>query len=141
MEKILRIKEKRFVNGLDSYTYEGFEIITDEQDILIGIGDEQDCCENAGYLISDDDYKRFEGAELLDIAVVDTGLKVYNVDDYLTIPTNPDESEDEEDNVMFVNINTSTGLFQIVAYNQHNGYYGHEAVVISKVLNHSEVLS
>ena len=33
---------------------------------------------------------------------------------------------------MFVNINTSNGALQFAAYNEHNGYYGHEAVVISE---------
>ena len=28
---------------------------------------------------------------------------------------------------MFVNINTSNGLLQFAAYNNHNGYYGHNA--------------
>ena len=41
---------------------------------------------------------------------------------------------------MFVNLETSEGLLQFVAYNAHNGYYGHEAVLVSKQLNHEERL-
>ena len=41
---------------------------------------------------------------------------------------------------MFVNVETDKGLLQFVAYNEHNGYYGHEACVISKHLNESEYL-
>ena len=32
------------------------------------------------------------------------------------------------------------GYLQFVAYNSHNGYYGHEAVLISKQLNYEEDL-
>ena len=45
-----------------------------------------------------------------------------------------------EGGVMFVNITTSKGVLQFVAYNEHNGYYGHSACVISKQLNHEECL-
>lgn len=41
---------------------------------------------------------------------------------------------------MFVNLETSEGLLQFAAYNSHNGYYGHEAVLISKQLNYEEGL-
>ena len=41
---------------------------------------------------------------------------------------------------MFVNVNTTEGLIQFTAYNCHNGYYGHDAVLISKQLNESECL-
>jgi hypothetical protein len=33
---------------------------------------------------------------------------------------------------MFVNLETSEGILQFVAYNSHNGGYGHDAVLISK---------
>jgi len=41
---------------------------------------------------------------------------------------------------MFVDLKTDRGKLQFVAYNEHNGYYGHEAEVICNQLNHSEVL-
>ena len=45
-----------------------------------------------------------------------------------------------EGGVMFVNIETDRGVLQFVAYNQHNGYYSHEAKVISKQLNYESNL-
>jgi hypothetical protein len=39
-----------------------------------------------------------------------------------------------------VNIDTDRGQLQFVAYNEHNGYYGHNAVVVSKQLTHEECL-
>ena len=33
---------------------------------------------------------------------------------------------------MFINVETTNGLLQFVAYNEHNGYYGHEVKLVSK---------
>jgi hypothetical protein len=41
---------------------------------------------------------------------------------------------------MFVNIDTSRGRLQFVAYNAHNGYYSHEATVSSKQLHYDTSL-
>ncbi len=46
----------------------------------------------------------------------------------------------ESGGAMFVHLETSEGLLQFVAYNSHNGYYGHDAVLVSKQLNHEEGL-
>jgi hypothetical protein len=35
-----------------------------------------------------------------------------------------------EGGAMFINFITDVGVFQIVAYNEHNGYYGHESVLV-----------
>lgn len=115
MEKILKIEETSF-DGKD-----GFVITTDQQEIKLGIDNGQSCCENWGYFMSEDDLSEFVGSNLISVKVVDTALK------------RRDEIEDlYEGDAMFVNIETSNGLLQFVAYNEHNGYYGHEACVISK---------
>lgn len=33
---------------------------------------------------------------------------------------------------MFINVETTKGLLQFVAYNEHNGYYGHDVLLVSK---------
>ena len=73
--------------------------------------------------MSEDDFADFIGAQLIDIKIVDTALNVTEL-----------KMEDElkgggldAGDTMFVNINTSEGLLQFVAYNSHNGYYGHTA--------------
>lgn len=80
---------------------------------------------------SKDDLKEFEGAELKEITLTDVALK-----------TEIFESKDIdlERDLMFVNFSTDKGVLQFTAYNQHNGYYGHSAIVISEQLNHEEVL-
>lgn len=129
MEKIRSITEGNFRAGEYNSSFEGIIIVTTKQTINIGISDQQDCCEQAGYVTSEDSFEDFIGAGLLSIEVVSEALERTPV---------PDLSY--EGSAMFVNVNTSKGLFQIVAYNIHNGYYSHEAVVISRKTNHSEYL-
>ncbi len=131
MEKILRIEETNFKTKENDWnSYEGYKIITDKQTIKLGISDEQSCCERSGYFMSEDDFSEFIGANLIDLAITDTCLNTKKLE----------EEELYEPDLMFVNLNTDKGLLQFVAYNSHNGYYGHSAVVVSEQLNHEEVL-
>lgn len=131
MEKIIRIEETVFKeNPQQWFNYEGFQIITDKQIIKLGISDDQSCCERTGYFMSEDNLKEFEGSNLLDVFLVDTNL---NVERY-------NREKLYSPYLMFVNIKTDKGLLQFVAYNDHNGYYGHSAIVISEQLNHKEIL-
>lgn len=132
MEKIISILEGTFsLNEEQYYSYDGFTIITDKQTIQLGISNDQCCCESFGYLMSEDDIQSFLGAELKSIIKVDQGLN----EKCIEAGSNLDLG-----GAMFVNLETSKGLLQFVAYNGHNGYYGHEAVVISTQLNLSESL-
>lgn len=131
MEKILRIEETNFKTKENDWnSYEGYQIITDKQTIKLGISDGQNCCERSGYFMSEDDFSEFIGANLIDLAITDTCLNTKKLE----------EEELYEPDLMFVNLNTDKGLLQFVAYNSHNGYYGHSAVVVSEQLNHEEVL-
>lgn len=87
----------------NSYTsYEGFEIITDKQTIRFGIQEGQFCSEQSGYIVSnDDDLNEFVGADLLSISLTDTGLNTKSVQEIENL---------YENNIMFVNFNTSKGL-------------------------------
>jgi hypothetical protein len=132
MEKILSIEETVFkVNENDWHEFEGFVITTSDQTIKIGIESGQSCCETFGYLTMNDEISDFINQELLSISVVDTALnrKVIDLVSFF-----------EEGDAMFVNLETSNGLLQLAVYNSHNGYYGHETVVISKQLNISKVI-
>ena len=125
METILKIEETTFDRK------DGFIITTTEQEIKLGIDNGQSCCENWGYFMSEDDFSDFIGALLVDVKITDTLLRPN--DEF-------DVNNMYEGDVMFVNVETSNGLLQFVAYNEHNGYYGHEACVISKQVNESEYL-
>lgn len=103
--------------------YDGYEVVTTEQTIQILIDNGQSCCEEWGYLASDDNLNQFVGASLLDLTVVDEGLNERMVG----------RSDDLEDGgIVFVNLKTDRGVLQLACYNAHNGYYGHEVHIISR---------
>lgn len=132
MEKIIKIEETTFKRTSDDWcAFDGYQIITDLQTIRIGVSNEKCCCEQFGCLITNDDIKEFIGAELKSISIVDTALnnKVIKEVEFLDCG-----------DAMYVNFETSEGLLQFVAYNSHNGYYGHSAVLLSKQLNHEKTL-
>jgi hypothetical protein len=110
---------------------DGFKITTDKQEILIGIQNEQNCCEDWGFFLSEDCLNYFIGSELLDIELVDDCWNVEKL---------KGKYGDKEDNYMFVNFITSQGVLQFTAYNNHNGYYGHYAVIKSHQLIHQSTL-
>lgn len=133
MEKILKIEEIENVK-YDSGYIDGYAITTDKQVIRMGISNHSDCCEVWGYLISEDNLDNFIGANLIGLSITDTALNTIVFEKDL----GPDDME--AGGMMFVNVNTDRGLLQFVAYNAHNGYYGHPAYVISEQLNHQEWL-
>lgn len=122
MEKILAIKETNFGNR---NSMAGYEITTDQQIIQLGIDDYQSCCEHWGYYITtEDDIADFIGADLIDIKESSTHIGEHK----------EDWSEKYAASI-FVDIITSHGVLQFVAYNEHNGYYAHGIKVVSKQLN------
>jgi len=131
METILRIEETSFKTKETSWSsYEGFQVITDKQTIKLGIQSGQSCCEQYGYFMSEDDFSGFINSKLISIEITNTCLNTKKLE----------QEELYEPDLMFVNLNTDKGLLQFVAYNSHNGYYGHDAVVVSEQLNHEEIL-
>lgn len=118
--KIKSIEEVSFQINEKYYSYYDGIVITLENDSVIkmGISNSQNCCEQFGYLLSEDDLSSFIGAKFLKVERVTTLLETIEV-----------PSLDCGD-AMFINITTSKGLLQIVVYNSHNGYYGHHAVLI-----------
>jgi hypothetical protein len=134
MEKITQINDLE-VRG-DYSGQSGYEIVTSKQRIKLLIDNGQSCCENWGYFWCNDDVQSFVGADLQSVKLTDAALNDAHMKANDLDPTR----EYFEGGVMFVNIETSRGTLQFVAYNQHNGYYGHTAVVECKQLSHSESL-
>lgn len=96
----------------------------------------QDCCESWGYLSSEDDFGSFIGSELKNVYVTYTKLE--------TIVSNMKEDLDAG-SAMFINVETTKGLLQFAAYNEHNEYYVHAVKLVSKyndktIINTEEVL-
>lgn len=121
MEKILSITESNF-DG-----YEGYIVLTDKQTIKVGVSSGQECCEEFGYLQSEDDIEYFVGSNLISIGLTD---KAYN-----NIIFKVEEIGIYEGGAIFVNFSTDRGLFQLAVYNEHNGYYSHYIIIESQQLN------
>lgn len=134
IERILKIQEVRNydpenrIEGEDCY--DGYEITTNHQKIFIGIDNNQQCCEDWGYFMSEDDTHYYINTKLMNISITDTAL---NKEKY-------EKAKGYEGGVMFVDVETDKGVLQFVAYNWHNGYYGHHAVVRSKQLRYNDGL-
>lgn len=134
MDTIRYIKEVYGVELPREYSsWEGYEfkVGIDVYHFLIEGG--QQCCERSGYFDTSYDLEDFAGAKLLSLDIVNTGLGVVDLlEKHVGF-----EFHDVEENVMFVNLNTDAGLLQLAVYNSHNGYYGHDVVV----LKNGEILS
>lgn len=118
--------------------YDGFKITTDRQTIQLLIGAGQDCCEEWGYFLTEQDAEKFVGAELRGVKLTDTNRSTRNIGQDYT-GAEGDIALDSGD-VMFVDLETDRGPLQFVAYNAHNGYYGHTALVVSEQLRHEVTL-
>ena len=98
--------------------WEGFEVVTTKRTIRVCISNNTNCCESWGHLASDDNLAQYVGANLLEVASVDTAFN-----------KNTDPGDIDEGTVNFVDFVTSAGKFQLAVYDSHNGYYGHSVEI------------
>lgn len=118
-ERIISIKDvsvKRGQNNWEGF-YDGYEVVTTKHRYFFGIEDGQSCCENWGYFVTNDNIEDFFNATLFSVDIVDDCLRKEKAPSIY------------EGGVMFVNFETSHGTLQFTAYNEHNGYYGHRAIL------------
>ena len=128
-EIIRAITEATFKPKAESWAeLDGFKIITNKQEIRMGIYNSQCCCESWGFFMSEDNLEEFIGATLLRVEQVDDCLVPKKLEDFY------------EGGTMFVNFVTDRGVLQFTAYNSHNGYYGHTAVIESEQFTYDTVL-
>lgn len=137
--KILSIRDGAFERWEAEWSrargYDGYCVTTDEGIVMVGISNGQRCCEGWGYMSSEDDITKFIGADLLHVAVVGEDAQCLRIVDALGL-----DGEWSETYAMFVDFHTSVGKFQVAVYNSHNGYYGHDAVVLGCMGTHATYL-
>lgn len=100
---------------------DGYKITTDKHLFFVLIDNGQSCCEDWGYLSSDDDLEYYIEADLVSVDLVDSALNQKVLDA-------SGEYGYEEGGIKFINFKTSKGVLQLAVYNAHNGYYGHGIV-------------
>ena len=120
IEKIEELENFDFLKTNKPYNqFDGFKIKTNLQEIFLLIKNDQYCCEEWGYIMSEDNIEEFIGSELYTVRIANKALKTYEV------------LGDFQDEAIFINLETSNGILQFVIYNHHNGYYGHTVIIKS----------
>ena len=118
-----RLGMSQMLNTLCGYAdMDGYKVETDKHAFYVLIDNGQSCCENWGYMTSEDNFEPFIGVELFEVNVTDVGLNQ-------KVLTKMGNDYIDNDEIQFVDFKTSNGTFQLAVYNSHNGYYGHGILV------------
>ena len=125
-ETILSIKE------ISQGAFGGYEVETNKQKIKLLMENQQQCCENFNYFWCNDNVNEFIGTNLKNVTLTDKALNTKE------IPIASDGAYDCD--ACFVNLETDKGTLQFVAYNEDNGFYGHDVRIESIQLNYEVCL-
>lgn len=140
-ESIVSIEEVTDVIGNNSYSrYDGYRITTTERVLELLISNSQSCCESFGYFVSEDDLSQYMGREFRGLHITDTNRTGREFTKGWEPGQDPNAISLDDGDVMFVDVMTDIGSFQFAAYNAHNGYYGHTALITGRALTVPEVL-
>ena len=136
MEKILTIKEiSEFkLNEVNNAEYTGYFIETDKTEIFLLVEDGTHCCENFGFMTTENDINEFIGEEIQsefkitalrgdeEYDTVVKAFKDFNADGYYSDVTE----------AIFLEFMSKDKTLQFAVYNTHNGYYGHDIRILIK---------
>lgn len=117
-----RLSVSGMLNILCGYSaYDGYKVETDKNEFYILIENDQCCCEDWGYITTNDNINDFIGKTIKEINLTDTklGNKKIEALEYL-----------DYGGIQFVNFNMTDGdILQLAVYNSHNGFYGHNIII------------
>lgn len=118
-------------------TKSGYVIITSQNIYELRIDNAEQCCENWGYMITEEDcMEKFIGSQLLLIKVTDN---FYNTE--LLQDVNKLTLCDGNGGIIFITFCTTVGDFQITLYNEHDGYYGHTVeILVNNITAFNDIL-
>jgi hypothetical protein len=125
IEEVVNFDSDRIPGLATNYRFiaDGFKIKTTIQDYYLLIENFQQCCEEWGYLHTEDNINDFVGAVVNEVTVMDTDDEIIDIESHVG-------SAESIDSV-FITFHTEKGNLQFVAYNAHNGYYGHEVYIVT----------
>lgn len=117
-----RLSVSGMLNSLCGYsTYDGYKVETDKNEFYILIENDQCCCEDWGYITTNDDINDFIGKTIKSVVFTDTQLGNKEIKELEYV---------EKNEIQFVNFKTTDGdTLQLAVYNSHNGYYGHNIII------------
>ena len=121
IDKTPRLGMAQMINVLSGYNeLDGYEVKTDKNIWYVLIENGQSCCENWGYISSNDNLKDYIGKNLVEVVLTNTALNNKKIEDLYC----------NNDQIQFVNFKFDDGdVLQLAVYNSHNGYYGHSILV------------
>lgn len=104
--------------------YDGYRVDTNDDSYYILIDNSQHCCEDWGYMQSEDDISQFIGSEILEVRLTNSALKT------IELKLKSENLQNIRDkSIQFVDFITTNGVLQFVVYNEQNGYYSHEIII------------
>lgn len=117
-----RLGTIQIISALGGYgSYDGYELETDKNKFYILIENEQNCCEDWGYLSTNDNIKDYIGKTIKKVVLTDTNLSNKEFDELEYLDCG---------GVQFVTFYLTDGdILQLAVYNAHNGYYGHNIII------------
>jgi len=123
-----------FIAGINDKTIADIEMVNDNL-LIIHLNDGsqfilednlQQCCEHR-YMTTDDELAYFVGADLINVEKRHGGYggdgEEHDIDD-------DDYWDQDADEVAFLLVTTSLGVFTIENHNEHNGYYGGFNIIV-----------
>ena len=122
IQEIKKIEDMPYDVETNSSLFDGYLVITDKHTFAVLIDNHQQSCENWGYMHSEDDLEKFIGADLYEIKLTDIARNVHKLKEICPYV--------KADQIQFVDFKTTKGTFQLVAYNEQNGFYGHKIIVL-----------
>lgn len=119
-----RLGMAQMINALSGCSdYDGYKIVTEENEFYLLISNGQSCCENWGYINSADDLNEFINTNLIDVKFTDVALNTKKIEEVLKYGF-------DEGGIQFVDFETDKGVLQFAVYNSHNGFYGHDIIFL-----------
>lgn len=120
-----------------NYKFDGYRLdLSGFISIYLLIENGQSCCEDYGYISTNDNLQEFVGATILKIEL-SSELQLVDLTEIKKVAGMAEYSEFYAE---FITIYTSRGSFQLAVYNAHNGYYGHQVCCVLKNESHIDYI-
>lgn len=131
METIVRIEETKV--SRDEIGFLAIQVTTSKQVIILAIENTERCCEIFGMYVCTETETNIEkiNEEFKDAVFEKVGFvsKISNQKLAKILHDEPKMYCDKDMQYAIIEIKTSKGNFQLLSYNQHNGYYPHDILI------------
>lgn len=111
--------------------FDGYKIVTYKNIYMVLIENGQCCCEDWGYFSSNDDIQSYVGKELSEVRLTDVARNIKKIEELDLSSMYNHSFLCEAGDIIFVDfVMTDGNVLQLAVYNAHNGFYGHDILVL-----------